>query len=185
MQASGITAGLSGRYALALFEIAQRARSFDIVRQSLATLEQAMAESADLRTLTTSPLISRPNAVKAILATADDLGLDTTVRNFLGLLARNRRLASLPAIIRAYRAMAADARGETTAEVTSARALSDEQVERLKDTLKQKLRREVTLDLRVDPAILGGLVVKVGSRLIDSSIRTKLAAVGAAMKGSI
>lgn len=155
----------------------------DAVGASLVTLEQAMAESGDLRTLTTSPLIARRDAVRAIMATAHDLGLDRTVRNFLGLLARNRRLASLPTIIRAYRAMAADARGETTAEVTSARELSAEQVERLRDTLKSKLRREVALDLRVDPAILGGLVVKVGSRLIDSSIRTKLAAVGAAMKG--
>jgi len=183
VQISGITAGLSGRYASALFEIARDGRAMDVVGASLATLEQAMAESADLRTLTTSPLIARGAAVRAIMATADDLGLDATVRNFLGLLARNRRLASLPAIIRAYRQMAADQRGETTAEVTSARALSAEQVERLRDTLKLKLRREVALDLRVDPAILGGLVVKVGSRLIDSSIRTKLAAVGAAMKG--
>ncbi len=184
MQISGITAGLSGRYASALFEIARDGRAMDVVGASLATLERAMAESADLRTLTTSPLIVRAAAVKAIMATADDLGLDTTVRNFLGLLARNRRLASLPAIIRAYRQMSADQRGETTAEVTSARALSAEQVERLRDTLKLKLRREVALDLRVDAAILGGLVVKVGSRLIDSSIRTKLAAVGAAMKGN-
>jgi len=180
----GITAGLARRYALALFQIAQETRSFDTVQNSLARLEQAMAESADLRTLITSPLIAPGAAVKAIMATADDLGLDATVRNFLGLLARNRRLASLPAIIRAYRQMAADQRGETTAEVTSARELSAEQVERLRDTLKLKLRREVALDLRVDPAILGGLVVKVGSRLIDSSIRTKLAAVGAAMKGN-
>ena len=177
----GNTAGLAGRYAAALFGLARDQRSLDAVGVSLATVERALAESADFATLTRSPLIARADAERGVGVAADGLGVDPLTRNFLLVLARGRRLAALPAIIREYRAMAADARGEATAQVTAARALSEAQQEQLRDLLRAKLRRAVALDVRVDPAILGGLVVKVGSRLIDSSIRTKLAAVGAAM----
>ena len=181
MDLGGNTAGLAGRYAGALFGLARDQRAVDAVGASLAAVEQALLASADFATLTRSPLIARADAVAGVRAAADGMGLDPLTRNLLLLLAKNRRLAALPAIIRAYRAMSADARGETTAEVTAARALSDAQQEQLRDLLLAKLRRAVALDVRVDPAILGGLIVKVGSRLIDSSIRTKLAAVEAAM----
>lgn len=186
MQGSGgMTAGLAGRYALALFELAQAKGRLSEVGESLARLGQALGESADLRAMTASPLVTRGQGEHAILALADDLGLDPITHNFLGVVARGRRMGALPAIIAAFRARAASERGETTAEVTSAHPLSDEQVETLKRTLALRLRRSVDVQLKVDPAILGGLIVKVGSRLIDSSIQSKLAAVGAAMmKGS-
>ena len=183
MAGSSITAGLAGRYATALFGLAQDEGKLAEVSASLDRLAQAIVESADLARLTTSPLVSRAEAERGVLAAADAMGLDPLTRNFTGVLARARRLAALPAIVRAFRALAADARGATTAEVTSARPLSPEQVAALTATLTRKLRRDVAIDLRVDPEILGGLVVRVGSRLIDSSLRTKLAAVGAAMRG--
>lgn len=175
--------GLAGRYAQALFDLARDGAQVDAVAASLDTLRTALAENADFRTLTTSPVVSRADAERAMLATADGLALDPVTRSFTGVLARARRLAALPAIIAQYRRLAAAERGETTATVTSARPLEPDQVDALRDTLRRKLRREVEIVLTVDPAILGGLVVRVGSRLIDSSIRTKLAAVGAAMRG--
>jgi len=179
----GIQASLSGRYATALFELARDEKKLDTVSASLATLRQTLAESADFRRLITSPLVSRDEAVKAVAATADVLKLDRTTANFLGVLATNRRLGELGAIIRAFGQLVAAHRGETTAEVTSAHPLADTQVEELKARLKSQLGRDVAIDLTVDPAILGGLIVKVGSRQIDGSIRTKLNTLATAMKG--
>ena len=182
MQGSnGMAAGLAGRYASALFELARDKEQLTQVGASLAKLAQALATSADMRAMTASPLVTRGEGEKAILGLADGLEVDPLTRNFLGVAARGRRLGALPAIIAAFRARAAAERGETTAEVTSAHPLDDEQVETLKRTLATKLRREVDVQLSVDPSLLGGLIVKVGSRLIDSSIKSKLAAVGAAM----
>ena len=184
MQTSGgIVAGLSGRYATALFELAQGAKKIDKVSDSLARLGAALTESADFLTLTTSPLIERADAEKGIAAAAKSLKLDPLTTNFLGVLAKNRRLASLPAIIRDYGRLAAAARGETTAEVTSAHPLDEDQQAALKTKLKQGLKRDVALEIKVDPAILGGLVVRVGSRMIDSSLATKLNSLGQALKG--
>lgn len=179
----GIVAGLSGRYATALFELARDAKTVDAVSESLARLKAALSESADFRTLTTSPLIERADAEKGIAAAAASLELDALTGHFLGVLAKNRRLASLPAIIRDYGRLAAAARGETTAEVTSAHPLDADQQAALRAKLKQGLRRDVALELKVDPAILGGLVVRVGSRMIDSSLATKLNSLGQALKG--
>ena len=181
--ARSIQASLGGRYATALFELAVEAKSIDTVERSLATVRQALAESEDFRSLTTSPVIARGQAAKAMLATADTLGVDPTTKNFLGVLAENRRLGQLPQIIRAFRALAARHRGETTAEVTSAHALTPEQVDELKQQLRRRVGREVSVDLTVDPDILGGMVVRIGSQMIDSSIRTRLNALASAMKG--
>jgi F-type H+-transporting ATPase subunit delta len=178
-----IQAGLGGRYATALFEIARDARTVDTVEQSLRLFRDALNESDDLRRLTTSPLVARGDAAKAVIATADRLGVDGTTRNFLGVLAENRRLGQLPQIARAFGLLAARHRGETRAEVTSAHPLSDGQVIELKQQLRQRVGREVAVDLQVDPAILGGLVVRIGSQMIDSSIRTRLNALATAMKG--
>lgn len=180
---SGRAHGLAGRYATALFDLARESKSLVAVETSLAALKAALAESAELTLLTTSPRVSRDDAARGISGIAKAMRLDTLSANFLGVLAKNRRLAALPAIIRSFAALAAQHRGEVTAEVTSAHALSKPQTDALKARLKAGLKRDVALDLNVDPAILGGLVVKVGSRMIDSSIRTKLGAMGQAMKG--
>ena len=179
----GVQASLAGRYATALFELARDARAIDAVEASLSSVRRALSESGDFRALTTSPLIARGAAVKAVTAVAGHLKLDGTTRSFLGVLAENRRLSQLPAIIRAFRALAAHHRGETTAEVTSAFALSPDQVDALKAQLRTRLGRDVSVDLSVDPSLLGGLVVKIGSQLIDSSIRTRLNSLAHAMKG--
>jgi F-type H+-transporting ATPase subunit delta len=179
----GIQASLAGRYATALFELARDERQLEAVSGSLATLRQALRDSADLNELVTSPLISREDAAKAITASAGAMRLDPITSNFLGVVAQNRRLAQLPQIVRAFNMLAANHRGETTAEVTSAHPLTDDQVSALKSNLKTRLGRDVAVDLNVDPTILGGLVVKVGSQMIDGSIRTKLNSLAHAMKG--
>lgn len=179
----GIQASLSGRYATALFELARDSKSLPKVEASLATVRQALDESADFKALTTSPLIGRADAARAVAATAAALKLDQTTSNFLGVLAQNRRLGQLPAIIRAFRQLAAAHRGETTAEVISAHPLEADQVDALKQQLRTRLGRDVNVDLSVDPSLLGGLVVKIGSQMIDSSIKTRLNSLAHAMKG--
>lgn len=179
----GLQASLGGRYAIALFDLAADHRAIEQVEASLAAIKDALDGSPDFRALTASPLVSRGDTAKAVLATADQLGVDATTRSFLGVLAANRRLGQLPQIIRAFRKLAASHRGETTAEVTSAHPLADDQVVELKQQLRQRLGREVTVDLSVDPDLLGGLVVRIGSQMIDSSIRTRLNALASAMKG--
>ncbi len=179
----GIQASLGGRYALALFELARDAKSIDQVEASLSTVRDALAQSDDFRALTASPVVSRGDAAKAVLASATEMGVDATTRSFLGVLAENRRLGQLPAIIRAFRQLASRHRGEVSAEVTSAHPLSEDQVGQLEQQLRQRVGREVAVELAVDPALLGGLVVRIGSQMIDSSIRTRLNALGSAMKG--
>jgi F-type H+-transporting ATPase subunit delta len=179
----GIQASLSGRYATALFGLARDAKAIDTVEASLATVRAALNESADFKTLTSSPLVGRADAVKAVTAVAGVLKLDPTTTSFLGVLAENRRLGELGAIIRAFRSLAAQHHGETTAEVVSAYPLDAAQVDALKQQLRTRIGRDVTVDLSVDPSLLGGLVVKIGSQMIDSSIKTRLNSLAHAMKG--
>lgn len=179
----GIQASLAGRYATALFELAREHKQLESVERSLATLRGALVDSDDLRALIASPVVTRDEAQRGIGAAAAALQLDPITANFLGVLAQNRRLAQLENVIRAFNMLAAAHRGETTAEVVSAHPLDDDQVAALKANLKTRLGRDVTVDLSVDPAILGGLVVKVGSQMIDGSIRTKLNSLALAMKG--
>jgi F-type H+-transporting ATPase subunit delta len=179
----GIQASLSGRYALALFELARDDRSLDQVSADLQSLKAALAESEDFRTLIRSPLIGRKAAAGTVAALAAEMKLGKTVANLLGVLAQNGRLAQLPAIIRGFATLAAAHRGETTAEVISAHPLDAEQLGALKDKLRQRFGREVAIEASVDKAILGGLIVKLGSRQIDGSIRTKLNSLANAMKG--
>ena len=179
----GIQASLAGRYATALFQLARDERKLDAVGAGLDGLRDALRDSEDLRRLITSPLVSRDEALKAVRATAESMKLDPITSNFLGVLAQNRRLGQLPAVIRAFNLLAAAHRGETTAEVTSARPLNDDQIAAIKTNLKGRIGRDVNVELSVDPAILGGLVVKVGSQMIDGSIRTKLNNLASAMKG--
>jgi F-type H+-transporting ATPase subunit delta len=168
---------------MALFELARDERRLDAVGASLASLKAALADSEDLRTITTSPLTRRDEALRTVEAVAGEMKLDPITSNFLGVLAQNRRLGQLGAIIRFFNLLAALHRGETTAEIVSAHPLDDGQIEALRTNLKDRLGREVAVDLSVDPAILGGLVVKIGSQMIDGSIRTKLHNLAHAMKG--
>jgi F-type H+-transporting ATPase subunit delta len=181
--ASSATSGVTGRYASALFELADSAKSLDQVAQDLATFRRMLDESADLRRLIASPVVNRELQVKALMAVLDAAGISGLVRNFIGAVAQNRRARDLPAMALAYLTELARRRGETTATVTTAVALSEAQQQQLADALRGTLGGKVSLDTRVDPDILGGLVVKVGSRLFDSSIRSKLQRLQLAMKG--
>ena len=179
----GIQASLAGRYAIALFELANEQKQLDAVGESLAALKQALADSDDFRELTTSPLIGRDQAIRAVAASAGAMKLDPITANFLGVLAKNRRLGQLGNVIRAFNTLSARHRGEINAEVTSAHKLDEGQVEALRQNLRTRYGADIAVDLKVDPAILGGLVVKIGSRMIDGSIRTKLNSLAQAMKG--
>jgi len=179
----GIQASLAGRYASALFDLAREQRQIESVDKSLDILRQALLDSKDFNELVMSPVISRKEAGKAFAGLAPQLGLDPVTANFLGVLARNGRKNELRHVIRAYRRLAAEHRGETTAEVVTARPLNDDQLVALKTQLRARAGRDVTIDAAVDPNILGGIVVKLGSQQIDASIRSKLNRLAAAMKG--
>jgi len=178
-----ITAGLAGRYASALFDLARESNAIDAVARSLSDLRAGIAESADLSALIASPVVGRSDAANAIDAVAKAMKLDSLTAKFLGVLAENRRLADLPRMIDAFDAIVADHRGEVTAKVTSAHPLTADQLAQLTANLKSRVGRDVTVAATVDPAILGGLVVQLGSQLIDGSIRTRLNSFAQAMKG--
>jgi len=179
----GIRASLAGRYASALFDLARDQRKLDAVGRSLDALSQALTDSTDFAELIASPLVSREAAAKAFASLAPKLKLDPTTANFLAVLARNGRKRDLRAVIRAFGRLAAEHRGETSAEVVTARALADDQLAALKTQLRARAGRDVTIDAQVNPDILGGIVVKLGSQMIDASIRTKLNRLAQAMKG--
>ena len=179
----GIRASLAGRYASALFDLARDQRQIDSVSRSLDALAQALLDSKEFAELIASPLVSRDEAGKAFAALAPKLGLDPITANFLGVLARNGRKKELRPVIRAFRRLAAEHRGETTAEVITARPLNDDQLAALKVQLRTRAGRDVAIDAQVDFNILGGIVVKLGSQQIDASIRTKLTRLAQAMKG--
>jgi F-type H+-transporting ATPase subunit delta len=179
----GIRASLAGRYASALFDLARDQRQIESVGKSLDALGQALLDSKDFNELVTSPLVSREEAGKAFAALAPQLGLDPITTNFVGVLARNGRKGQLREVIRAFGRLASEHRGEATAEVITARPLNDDQLAQLRQQLRARAGREVNVDATVDPALLGGIVVKLGSQQIDASIRTKLNRLAQAMKG--
>jgi F-type H+-transporting ATPase subunit delta len=179
----GITASLQGRYASALFTLASEQGSVAAVESDLDKLGQAVTVSADLVGLIRNPRVTREAAGTAMDNVSKLLGLSDLTKNFLGVLAGNRRLGALPEIVRAFAAIAAAQRGEVTAEVTSAHPLTDKQISDLSAKLKAREGKEVIVKASVDPALLGGLVVRIGSRQIDSSIRTRLNSLANAMKG--
>ena len=179
----GIQASLAGRYASALFGLARDERQIDAVGRSVDSLNQALTDSREFGQLIASPLVDRDKAAKSFSALAGELKLDPLTANFLGVLARNGRKGQLANVIRLFRRLAAEHRGETTAEVVSAHPLSDGQIASLKTRLKARAGRDVTIDARTDPAILGGLIVKLGSEMIDASLKTKLNRLAQAMKG--
>lgn len=178
------TSGVAGRYASALFELADSAKALDSVAQDLGTFRGMLNESADLSRLIASPVIGRELQGKALMAVLDAAGISGLVRKFIGLVAANGRARDLPGMAQAFLAELARRRGETTATVTSAVPLTPAQLQQLTDTLRSVLGgAKVSVDARVDADILGGFVVKVGSRLFDSSIRSKLQRLQLAMKG--
>jgi len=179
----GIRASLAGRYASALFDLARDQRQIESVGQSLDALGQALLDSKDFNELVASPLVSREEAGKAFAALAPQIGLDPITTNFIGVLARNGRKSQLQSVVRAFRRLAAEHRGEVTAEVVTARPLNDDQIAALRQQLRARAGRDVTIDATVDPTLLGGIVVKLGSQQIDASIRTKLNRLASAMKG--
>jgi F-type H+-transporting ATPase subunit delta len=176
-------AGLALRYATAAFELAAEERSVDRLAADLAQLGRMLKESPDLRRLVRSPLFTREEQASGMAALLDEAGATGLTKKLMLLLAHKRRLFALADIIRAYENLVAKHRGEVVAEVTSARPLSDGEVAELKSMLKDKLGREPRLAAQVDPSLLGGLKLKLGSRMIDSSLRTKLDGLRAALKG--
>ena len=176
--------GLANRYANALFELADEQTALDEAAADLGTLEAMLDESADLHRMIRSPVLSRQDQAQAIGAIANGAGFSTLVTNLLGLLARKRRLFALPGITGAYRRLLAARRGEVTANVTSAQALDDKQLGAIRHALKQATGSDVFIQTRVDSNLLGGLVVQVGSRMADNSLRSQLERLKIAMKGS-
>ncbi|MEH3147984.1 MAG: F0F1 ATP synthase subunit delta [Methylobacterium frigidaeris] len=175
-------AGVAGRYASALFELARDERSVDAVSEGLDRFEALLNESADLQRLVRSPVFSAEDQVKAIEAVLARAGIDGLAGNFIRLSAANRRLFALPDMIRAYRALVRTSKGIVRAEVRLAEAPSDAVLEDIKASLRDVARSEIDLDLRIDPSLIGGIVVKLGSRMVDASLRTKLNSIRLAMR---
>ena len=172
----------AGRYANALFELAREEDALDRAERDLDALGEALTESRDLRTLIESPIYDREDQMRGMDAVAEKMELSQLVRNVILLMAQKRRIYMLPRVIDIFRALLAEHRGEVTAEVASARELSDDQRNKLAQTLKQAEGRDVKLNVMVDEALIGGLVVRVGSRMIDTSIRARLAQLENAMR---
>lgn len=176
--------GIAGRYALAVFELAVETKSIDAVQRDLQTLKAMLAESADLTRLVRAPVFAREAQAKGMQGVLAAAGADPLTVRFVSLLCAKRRLFLLPAIIAGFNTLVEREKGEVEAQVTSARALSAAQIDELKSVLKGKLGRDPLLKTEVDPTLLGGLVVQVGSRMIDNSLRTKLNGIRLAMRGS-
>ena len=174
--------GVSGRYATALFELAREEKAIDAVAADLDKFEAMLNESADLKRLVRSPVFAADAQLKALTAVLDKAGISGVSANFLKVLTENRRLFAVADVIRAFRALVARFKGEATADVTVAEALSDKNLDALTAALKSVTGKDVTLNVKVDPAIIGCLVVKLGSRMVDSSLRTKLNSIKHAMK---
>lgn len=177
-----IIAGVAGRYATALFDLANENSQLDQIASDLDQFQSMLDESTDLASLVRSPVYSAADQQRALAAVLEKAGISGLTANFIGLIAKNRRLFVVSDIIKAYRMLLSQHRGEISAEVASATALSDEQMEALRTSLKEAMGKDVQIQTSVDPALLGGLIVKVGSRMIDNSLRTKLSNLKLAMK---
>ena len=185
MASEGATSGgLAGRYATALFDLADERKELDQVAEELGALKSTIAESEDLRRFIRSPLHDRDEQTKVMSAILDKAGAGELAKRFVLVVAHNRRLFALPRMIDAFLAELARRRGEVTAQVVAAHELSDNQKDALLAALRQVVGGKVQMDLRVDRGLIGGLVVKVGSRMIDTSLRSKLERLELAMKGA-
>lgn len=177
-----IVSGVIERYALALFELAQENNSVDAISADLKRFAGLVAESDDLALLVRSPVFGADEQVRAVSAVLEKAGIHGLAAKFIALVARNRRLFAILNIIRGYDALVARSRGEVNAYVTTAHALDDAHLAELKDTLRKTTGKTVSLDVKVDPSLIGGLIVKIGSRMVDASLRTKLQSIKTAMK---
>lgn len=177
-----IVAGVAGRYATALFDLALEEKALDKVRSDLERFEEMVAGSPDLSRLVRSPVFGAEEQARALAPVLKLAKIDGISANFIKLVASNRRLFAIRDIIRAFRAMVARHKGEVAASVTVAEPLSDTHLAALKGALNSVTGKEVDLKVEVDPSIIGGLVVKLGSRMVDSSLRTKLNSIKTAMK---
>ncbi|HEV8679572.1 MAG TPA: F0F1 ATP synthase subunit delta [Stellaceae bacterium] len=176
------TSGLAERYAAALFDLADERHALDAVAGDLRELRAMVQASGDLARLLRSPVVSRDEQGQAVAALAARAGLSDLTRDFLGVVARNRRLFAVPAMIEAYLQRLAERRGEVTAEVTVAQPLTEAHEAALAEQLRREIGARVAVDIRVDPALLGGMIVKVGSRLVDASIASRLQRLRVAMR---
>ncbi len=182
MSETSPSSGVAGRYATALFELADESGSLDAVESQVRLLDGALAASADLRGAIASPVHSREDQGRAMAAVCAALGVAPPVSNLVALMAQKRRLFALPAVIRGFDALLAQKRGVVRAEVRAAAPLSDAQRENLERTLREATGAKIALDVLVDEALIGGLVVQVGSKMIDTSIRSQLAKLQTIMK---
>ena len=178
----GIVSGMAGRYATALFELALESKAVDQVQSDLKAFDALIASSPDLTRLVRSPVFSADEQGKALAAILDKAGVKGIASNFLRVIAANRRLFAVSEIIRGFNALVARHKGEVTAYVTVADTLSEARMGEIRDTLKTVTGKDVQIDVTVDPSIIGGLKVKVGSRMVDASLRTKLNSIKHAMK---
>ena len=181
-ETSELISGVAERYASSLFDLALEAGSVEAVGADLDRFQALIDESADLKRLIVSPVFTSDDQFKAISAIVEKAGITGLVANFLKVVAKNRRLFAVPGVVRSYRETAARHRGEIAAQVTTAHALNDAQLDELKAALKSVTGKDVAVNVTVDPSILGGLIVKVGSRQIDTSLRTKLSSLKLALK---
>lgn len=179
---ASISTGIAARYATAMFEIASEAKTLPALEKDVDALDAALSDSADLRDLIHSPIYSRDDTANAIGGIADAMKLKPMTGNTLRLMASKRRLFVLPALIAELRARIADHKGEVTAEVTSAKALTKTQTDALTKSLKAQVGKDIKLKSTVDEGIIGGLIVKIGSKMIDTSVRSKLNALQNTMK---
>ena len=179
---SSQTGGIAERYATALFDLAEDDHALAELENDVGSFATLHDQSDDLQAFIRSPVYRAEEQVRAIEAVLKQAGVGGLVANFFKVVAKNRRLAATPEIIAAFRRLVAKHRGQVTAEVTSAEPLSETHVAAIKDALKASLGKDVTLDTRVDPSLIGGLIVKVGSRMVDSSLKTKLSSLKLAMK---
>lgn len=181
-ESASISAGIASRYATAVFDLAKDGNELDALERDIDALDAALTESADFRTLIHSPIYSRHEQARAIAAIAEKMELTGILANTLKLMAEKRRLFVLPQLVRALRGLIAEEKGEVTAEIRTARALSDAQKSKLAEVLRASIGKNVNMNVAVDESLIGGLVVKVGSKMIDTSIRSKLAALQNTMK---
>ncbi|MCI5044821.1 MAG: F0F1 ATP synthase subunit delta [Aquisalinus sp.] len=179
---SSAGAEIGGRYAAALFDLAADEKALDAVEKDLVDLSASIDQSEELRNLITNPLFAREDQQKAIVSVLEAGNAHQFIRNVAGLMAHNGRLFALPAMINAFRKLAADARGEVSAEAVTAVPLTEDQVKRLRAEIEASVGKAVNLETRTDESLLGGLIVKVGSRMVDTSLRTKLTQLKMSMK---
>jgi F-type H+-transporting ATPase subunit delta len=178
----GIVSGMAGRYATALFDLAREENALDAVKADLDRFDALLAESADLVRLVRSPVFSADEQITALSAVLDRAGISGLAAKFLTVVTANRRLFAVQQMMRGFRKLVAHHKGEVTAEVTVAEQPSERHLAAITDTLRAVTKKDVQVDVKVDPAIIGGLVVKLGSRMVDTSLRTKLNALKLAMK---